>query len=407
MNSATQACLDVPSWRIPTRQELREHFDGVLARAKDAGPRTRPSVLAVRRSLSPVDVYCYLKARFGDPNGFQTFLRKEDSDNLVHWDFNLKAGQEDVYISGTSREVHFVISAEMADANWHDLLQALKRDFGRVGQKKSEILKSLEKWVIFPNRFAHIADLCAELHAEIAENSGSFRDYKIPPAGEEGQVERASMEKLLDRLARVNRSSLELSLLTPILAEAFINMAILILCKPEVRDNARQFDDFIRSNIDVKLFDLAYKCKGFVRPIDQHSESFKRFKRVMDKRNHIIHGNCDPEAEQLETVYFEGTRPLFCEAGDHIGKFLERQERQYQPDKAIEDYEVTHEFLNEIANCLEPSLAESFRAIMEDRYPGFDVGRRKMGRLFPDYVAATRMEGVPYHDELIPPGVPS
>ena len=141
MEPGTKACLDVQSWRVPTLPELRAFFDRVFARPKPASPREKTSVLAVRRSLSPVDVYCYLKARFGEPNGFQNILRKDDSDNLIHWDFNLKAGEEDVYICGTSREIHFLVSAKMSDADWHDLISAVKRDFGRVGKEKGLVLK--------------------------------------------------------------------------------------------------------------------------------------------------------------------------------------------------------------------------------------------------------------------------
>jgi hypothetical protein len=347
-----------------------------------------------------VDVYCYLKARFGEPNGFQNFLRKDDSDNWIHWDFNLKAGEEDVYICGTSRETHFFVSAKMSDTDWRDLISAVKSDFGRVGKEKGLVLKSLEKWVVFPNKFVEIATVCAELHANIKTHAGGYRTYKTPSAGKEGRGERERVKRLLRRLSNAHRSSLELSLLTPILAEAFINMVVLILCKREVRENARQFEEFIRSNIDAKLFDLAYKCEGFVRPIDPRSETFKNFKRVMDKRNHTIHGNCDPEKEQLETVYFEGTRPLFKEPGDHIGKFLEAQESQYQPESVIRDYEETHSFLMDIANCLEPKLLEAFRRIIETNYPGYDVGRKKMGVLFPDYVVVARMQGMRYDDEL-------
>jgi hypothetical protein len=59
---------------------------------------------------------------------------------------------------------------------------------------------------------------------------------------------------------------------------------------------------------------MAHKCTGFARPIDPDSEGFKNFKRVMDKRNHAIHGNCDPEREKIELVYFEETLPLFATA---------------------------------------------------------------------------------------------
>src|ERR1700741_2926043 len=106
---AKPKCLDVVSWRIPTKEEFR-----AFMRA-DAQERRRRSLLAVRHHLSPVDVYCYLKARFGEPNGFQNRLRKDTSDNWVHWDYYLKAGDQDVYLCGMSREIHFVLSEKMTD----------------------------------------------------------------------------------------------------------------------------------------------------------------------------------------------------------------------------------------------------------------------------------------------------
>jgi hypothetical protein len=380
---------------------MRCYYENIVARAKSGRKSKGPSTLAVRNSLSPVDVYCYLKARFGEPNGFQNFLRKDHSDNWIHWDFNLKAGDEDVYICGTSRETHFILSAKMTDDDWRDLILSVKQDFERVGTEKSAVLKSLEKWVIFPNKFVEVATICAGLHAKIVNSAGGFREYRTPLGERNRRRKRvASAERLLERLSEVHRGSLELSLLTPIMAEAFVNMAILILCKREIRNNERQFDAFIRSQIDTKLFDLAYKCEGFARPIDQNAEVFKNFKRVMDKRNHTIHGNCDPEKEQLETVYFEGTRPLFKEPGDHIGKFLEARERQCEPERVVKEYEDTYAFLTEIANCLDPALAEPFRRIIEDNYPGFDVGRKKMGALLPAYISMARMQGMRYDDEL-------
>jgi hypothetical protein len=190
-------------------------------------------------------------------------------------------------------------------------------------------------------------------------------------------------------------------LLTPVLAEAFINLLILTLCKREVRGNKRQFDAFIRSHIDVKVFDLSCKCEGFARPVDRDSPTFKNFMTVMNKRNHAIHGNCDPEREKIELVYFEGKRPLFRESGDHIGKIFEALERQHQPSTIIKDYEDVYAFLLDIIACLEPGLAKEVWGILEDPYPGYDTGRRIMGVLFPDYVAVVVPRGIRYDDELV------
>jgi hypothetical protein len=394
--TATPSCLDIVSWRVTTKEELRAFMDA------DEQTRRKRSELAVRHHLSPVDVYCYLKGRFGEPNGFANFLRRDSSDNLIHWDFNLKADDEDVYVYGTSREIHFVISARLTDENWRDLILGIKADYKRVAGQTSEVFKSLEQWVIFPNRFVEIAAVCADLHAAIADNIGGYRNLKTPSGTTKKNLREhyAALRSSTERASVLHRSCLQLSVLTPVLAEAFINVLVLMLCKPEIRANTRQFDAFIRSQIDTKLFDLAYKCKGFVRPLDQHADTFKRFKRVMDKRNHSIHGNCDPEREQIELVYFEGRRPLFKEAGDHIGKFLEALERQYAPESVIRDYEDTQEFLTDLVTHLEPDLVGAVRTILEDPYPGYDVSRKKVGSVLPRRLVMSNLQGLRYDDGL-------
>ncbi|MDE2177969.1 MAG: hypothetical protein KGJ50_06655, partial [Xanthomonadaceae bacterium] len=39
-------------------------------------------VWEIGNELLPVDIYCYLHAKYGTPNGLQNFLRSDDSDNL-------------------------------------------------------------------------------------------------------------------------------------------------------------------------------------------------------------------------------------------------------------------------------------------------------------------------------------
>jgi len=352
--------------------------------------------------LIPVDIYCYLKARFGEPNGFQNFLRNDDSDNWIHWDFILKAGDQDVYVCGMSRETHFMMPGDLTDEDWRTLLLAIRADYKRVGKEKAAVLKSLERWVVFPNKFVEIAGICADLHASILDHIGGYHAYN-PRSYRKKRATREyseTLKQLSGRAASLYKHCLELSLLTPVLAEAFINMAILILCKPEIRRNERQFEAFIRSQIDAKLFDMSYKCVGFARPIDPQSETFKNFKRVMDKRNNTIHGNCNPQREKIEQLYFEGKRPFYAEAGGHIGRFFEALERQYQPATVVKDYEDTHAFLIDIVACLQPGLASQFWTLMEDRYPGYDIDRLIMGTLLPDHVVEVRPQGVRYDDEL-------
>src|SRR5690606_28949688 len=98
---------------------------------------------------------------------------------------------------------------------------------------------------------------------------------------------------------------------TPVMAEAFINLMILALCKSDVRSDTRQYEAFIRSNIDIKIVDMFYKCEGFERRPDAQDTEFAAFKAVMDHRNNRIHGNIRPETDYFEIVYFDGTIPVY------------------------------------------------------------------------------------------------
>jgi len=391
--------LDVISWRLATAAEVRD-----LIRSKGqerSNGRVRGpgiSTLTVLRRLIPVDLYCYLKARFGDPNGIQDYFRRNTSDNLFHWEFMLKAGEVDVLISGKCRAIQLTIFEVMTDEDWRDLILAIKNDYKRVAEKKSLVFKSLEHWVIFPNRYIAIADLCADLHAKITECVGAYRTYG-PKRYDPRKWKRSVLE--MDKRAQVVfRSGLQLSILTPILAEAFINLLILTLCKPELRTDQKELENFFRSRIHVRLLELASKCEGFRCPIDRNSAAYKRFLKVMNKRNDTIHGNHSPEREKIEKVYFEGTRPLFAEPGDQIFRWFKAIERQYRPETIARDYEDVHEFLAELTSCLKPQYAQNFQRLEADHYPGFDVRRKKMGCLFPSNYINLYMQGERFDDDL-------
>src|SRR4051794_16547007 len=121
---ATPACLDIENWRVSTPDEVLDYYDSDKPNERRTG-----SMLVVRRQLSPVDLYTYLVSRFGEPNGFQNLLRREDSDNWIHWDFNLKAGTTDVYFAGASREIHVSVSEKLTDENWKELIDCIKADY--------------------------------------------------------------------------------------------------------------------------------------------------------------------------------------------------------------------------------------------------------------------------------------
>ena len=101
-----KSILKVSDWRAATPSEISTFLND----KSEPKRRRSGSMLVVRSKLKPVDVYSYLRARFGNPNGIQNLLRRDDSDNWIHWDFNLKSGDQDICCSPliSGHELHGV-----------------------------------------------------------------------------------------------------------------------------------------------------------------------------------------------------------------------------------------------------------------------------------------------------------
>jgi len=341
-----------------------------------------------------------LRARFGIPNGFQNFLRKNDSDNLIHWDFNIRAGEVDVYIQGRMRDVAIMVSESMADEDWKTLILALKADFGRIGVAKSKMLRSFEKFAVFQNKYVVLAGLCADLHASIVDARDMVRKLPRLDADRKAEEYKLAMENIAKRATNIYGDCLKLRLLTPIMAEAFLNMVILTFCNEEIRNDKARYDAFVREKIPEKLAQLNINCAGFDRGVDASAETYRDFLRVMNARNFAIHGNIDPIREQIETVYFEGKRPLFADNGDHMLKLFEHLEEINAPSDVISDYEAVHLFLIEIQSMLEPHYRAFFEQVINDSYPGYEVKDKRVTRILPSHNIAMLFPGERYDDDL-------
>src|SRR3984957_19049553 len=142
-------CLTVNSWRLPTREELLAHLDA--KRPRPSRPGGAYNIGVFRRLISPLDLYCYLLARFGRPNGMQNLFKSDSSDNMIHWHYEFMCGPEWLDISGFTTSVHirFVSDRPLLKGDWVGLAEDLKRDFATYGKQKSQALKSLEKWRLF------------------------------------------------------------------------------------------------------------------------------------------------------------------------------------------------------------------------------------------------------------------
>ncbi len=202
------------------------------------------------------------------------------------------------------------------------------------------------------------------------------------------------------RATNIYGDCLKLRLLMPIMAEAFLNMMILTLCKPEVRNDSVRYDAFVREKIPQRLELLSANCVGFARGVDPSSPTYKDFLRVMNARNFSIHGNFDLVREQIATVYFEGKRPIFAENGDHVLKLFEHLEIINAPQDVVRDYESVHSFLVELRNMLSPKFRDFFNHVVDDPYPGFELNVKRVTKILPTYSISGMLQGERWDDDL-------
>jgi hypothetical protein len=184
------------------------------------------------------------------------------------------------------------------------------------------------------------------------------------------------------------------------MAEAYINMIILIFCKDEIRKDTEQYQTFLRANVPSRLALLSKNCDGLARAVDKTTEAYAAFMRVVNKRNFALHGNVDPEKEKLEVVYFDGRRPLFVTPGYHLETFFENLEHLHDPQQVIDEYEKVHSFLLEIAECLLPRHKAFFDQVIGDAFRGYEVRKQRVTRILPDHVVMSMLPGRKYDDQL-------
>lgn len=402
------------TWRRPTPDEmirlLRDRSGGIKksAKATEKKKRFAGGPMVFREHLSPFDVYSYLRARFGKPNGMQSVmihglhLVRDDSANMFHWDYVLLAETEEIYVTGAAREVHVMVARDMSDNDWLDFADNLKQDFANLAKEKKAIVSSWQKWHVFHNRYNSLAQRCAELLATLERAMPALKREAHMRVGQSDLATLKSRATERGKLVtRLTNAAIELTIITPVLFESFIGLLVATHLRPEVRQNRRLYDAFKRSPLDVKIFELASKCQGFNRPIEDTNAVMRAYWRVVNERNDVIHGNVDPVGDALEIVYFEGNKPIHRTGGDAIQEFWNSLLDQYRPEQVISNYLLAHEMIIEILNHMTPGARKMMQLLMEDTQPGWDDDRKKAGKLFPDFVLNFGFDGIRYDTDLI------
>lgn len=378
--------LAVEAWRRSSPEdELR-----FLKWKKDRATPGHVSEWMGDGSIRPSDLYCYLKARFGPARGLMMLFRAPSSDNLVHWHFHvsIREGRFEAMSSNRGTELRITAAIPLVDDDWVELILALKRDFRRVHPEMKNVRDSLESWVLFVNPYARLNRIVGEHYDELLPLEGMGSPPKLPRdvAFTEEQLRTfyAELGGWTEKLKQVTEHALVLDMLTPVLAESLVNLIIFTLANDDLRRDPRLYQARLRDQVDVRLRGLHQMCRGFETRVDPESEVFKAFQRIMSRRNDVLHGNVDPTAQQFDTVFFEGTIPIFKEEDLLATRMPRLSMAALNPSRVLDDVEWVGALVLHIWSCLDDQHRNYLEAVLVKTHLGWREDTRRVGVLFSD-----------------------
>lgn len=343
--------------------------------------------------IKPIDLYCYLHAKYGPPNGIQNFLRNDDSDNLIHWEWTLANDDGLLTVQGHNFRTEVHLFRKMgADLELDDLVEQTKRDFSNFGKQIKAVRTQLEKWTHFVNPYQRIRAVLDQHIRTLSDlDLDPDRDRKPhPKTTDEVQTFAEDWEPLARKYTQALGLAFGVRAMLPVLAESFINFLIFALARPEIRSNKRLLQETLRRPIDARVQTLHLNCRGFEKPVDYQHTACKKFHTIMNERNDTLHGNIDLERLSFEEIYFNGRVPIFTSYGSFWDKTIGLEARTVRLTEIQSDMTAVNEFIEYVLGLLAEEFRKTVQYMLRSPQLGFDKKREIIGVLLPMHMVDGR-----------------
>jgi hypothetical protein len=349
---------------------------------KDRAPKS--TLFSLRNEVEPSDLYLYFHARFGLPNGPQNFLRNDSSDNLIHWEWMLRTSAGWVLFQGMNFRTAVVLLdvPGVSQADMPHLVNQIKTDFASHGKQMALIRKSLEDWDEFVNPYQRIRSSVNALLRELDALNLRPEDEAIPDITSAQQALDTDWSEVAARYSKGLGLCFGIRSMLPVMAEAFVNLLLFALMRPELRSDDRLRDNAIRQPIDVRIKSLSMTCIGFESQVDYKHAAFKAYHTLVNERNDLLHGNVVLEKLKFNEVYFSGRVPIF----KHYRSLWERTVgvdiQAVGLHRLANEVQVVDSMVAQLKAHLNPTTFKFIEQVSEQRDLALDEGRGKFGVLF-------------------------
>lgn len=364
-------------------------FDRLLNGPKGSGK----AVWAWKTEISPADLYCYLGARFGKPNGPQNFFREDDSDNLIHWEWVLDYPGGDIHIMGMNFRTELWIGGDsnLADPDRIALAQLIKADFKNYGPQMTEVRRGLEKWTEFVNPYQRLSRAVEKMLLDIKELDLQPEIQKIPDITSADEFQTNNWSEVLDKYSKGLGLCFGVRSMLPVMAEAYVNFLLFVLMRPELKTDERLRENALRQPIDVRVKSLHMTCVGFAKQINYATPECKAYHSLVNERNDLLHGNVVLEKLRFNEVYFHGKVPVFNEYRSMWERSVGVEIQAVGLHRLIDEVETVKAFIAYLTTCMQPSVKEQIDRMSDTRDLGWNQQTGRIGILFPGHLVDMHM----------------
>jgi hypothetical protein len=342
------------------------------------------------KELSPFSLYKLLKAKFGIPNGMSMLFKRESTENLIHWHYTLLSNKSEIHFLGKSSGVEILLKLEpkinFEDSNWDLLITSIKSSYANYGSEMKKVQEEFQKYTLFINPFTRLRDSLSKLISELktldTKEIKRINNHKV--TDEERTEYYKRYNKWINNVERSVSLGTTIRMLSPVLAESFINTLLFVFAKKEFKNDKRLYENLIRQNIDIRVKTLHLNCDGFKKPVQAEEKEFKDFLTLMNNRNDFLHGNIDPTKLMFEDVYFDMEYiPLFKEDEGIITKTMKNYLQNVEAEKTFKDYITAQKFIDFILDHLGDEPKNYMEHLLMTRMPGYNHQTKGIGILFP------------------------
>ncbi|MFW3167635.1 hypothetical protein WBQ28_24475 [Pseudomonas syringae pv. syringae] len=342
----------------------------------------------LKNEIKPVDLYCYLYAKYGPPNGIMNLLRGDSSENMVHWEWALFNDDGLIMIQGHNfrTDIQFLGDFKHRHISKGNFITQIKTDLKNYGKRMSLVRTQLEKWIEFVNPFHNIQSTIETQILKLSELKLSPENDRVPSptSAEELSTYQERFSEASQKYIFGTGLAFGLRCMLPVLAETFINLLIFVLTKNDIKLNTEMYKSFVSDTINNRLKSLHTNCVGFDKPVDDSNIACRGFYQLMNDRNDLLHGNFNLEKLKIGDVYFNGKVPVFYEYGDlwedTIGVTIEAVKLQ----NIEKSYDTVKAFIAYLLSLLSPDKKVLVEDVMMTRDLGYYEKYKRLGILFPN-----------------------